>query len=496
MASSKGYTDEQLNYFRICFVTRVILVRDIFKQEWDKLYQSTLGEWKDEPRNGKDSYNKETPQNQDRNAHRLATMKNGNSMEWDCTMLFDGILFSDCVGAHLNAIIRKNVDDLRKFKNEQFTHFRVGTPIYARDFQNAISKVDVNVAFQVLGLRTVKIHDLKYQVTFPTKQLTKVLKEVVHHRKHDLQAKECQRQVLEGEIREEAPSFCILPRKPSHDIRNREVDEIIQQLKELKEYSGNRLSCVFISGNPGRGKSQLAGLAAKRFYDEVIEIPGCSSFVMTLNAARPDSLLESYASFARHLNYTDYLVKQILKTDESVEAKIANLEFLIARKIDCYTSWLLVVDNVTTMSTVRLPHFEVWSWAQGQLLITTQDTTSIPLQSAINKHISVSKGMKPADARSLLVNLSGVADSELGTIIAQKLDYQPLALALQSSSELFGRTRRLGILAGKNTCRHWKEQTGIIQRIHWLTPTHCTPTQWPLHSCTSACARRNQNCHK
>ena len=464
MASSNGYTDEQLNYYRICFLTNDILVeglREIFKQEWDKLYKSTLGEWKDEPRNGKDFYNKESPQNQERNAHLLATMKNGNSTEWDCTMLFYAILFSDCVGARLSAIIRKNVDDLRKFKNEEFTLMPTGTPLSEIEFQNAIRKVDV--AFHALGLPTVKIQNLKYQITFPTKQLTKVLKEVVDNRKQDVQAKECQRQVLQDEIQEKAPSFCILPPKPSHVIsnRDREVDEIIQRLKELKKYSGNGLSWFFISGNPGSGKSQLAGLVAKRFYDEVIEMPGGSSFVMTLNAASQDSLLESYASFARHLNYPDYLVEHILETNGSGEAKIAHLEFLIARKIDCYTSWLLVVDNVTTMSTVRLPHFELKPWARGQLLITTQDTTSIPLQSAIIKHISVSKGMEPADALSLLVNLSGVADSELGTIIAQKLDYQPLALA---SAAVF-----VGTIRQHKAFRYfgWEEYLSELEEANW-----------------------------
>jgi len=59
--------------------------------------------------------------------------------------------------------------------------------------------------------------------------------------------------------------------------------------------------------------------------------------------------------------------------------------------------------------------------------------------------------MEPTDARSLLAKLSGVADSELGTIIAQTLDYQPLALAGAAVFvETFGRTKRLGSLAGKN----------------------------------------------
>jgi len=94
-------------------------------------------------------------------------------------------------------------------------------------------------------------------------------------------------------------------------------------------------------------------------------MPGGSSFVTTLNAANPDLLLESYASFTRHLDYPDHSVMQILRTDGSVETKIAHLEFLIATKIGSYTSWLLVVDNVTTMSTehVHLPHL---GWRLGQ----------------------------------------------------------------------------------------------------------------------------------
>ena len=457
MESSNGYTDER------CYRIRYIVaegLRELFKQEWDTLYKSTIGEWKDEPRNGKDFYIKESPRNQERNAHLLATMKNGNRAEWDCTMLFYAILFSDCVGTHLNAKARKIVDDLRKFMNEEFAHMLQGS-LSEIDFQNAFSKIDV--AFEALRLSTVKIHDFKYQMFHLN--LTEVLKEVTNHLKRQLQAITCQRQVLEDKVQKEAPSFCILPPKPLHVIsnRDREVEEILQQLKELKECSGNRLSCFHISGNPGSGKSQLAGLVAERFYDEVIEMPGGSSFVMTLNAANPDSLLESYASFARHLNYPDHSVMQILRTNGSVEAKIAHLEFLIATKIGCYTSWLLVVDNVTTMSTehVHLPHFGAEAWARGQLLITTQDTTSLPLQSPFIKHISVNQGMEPTDARSLLAKLSGVADSELGTIIAQTLDYQPLALA--------GAAVFVGNIRQDKAFRHfgWKEYLTILEKEKW-----------------------------
>ena len=425
MALSKEYTKEQLNYFRICYATTNILaegLREIFKQEWDKQHKLTTGEWKDEPRNGTDFYNGESARNQRRNAHLLATMTNGNREEWDCTMLFYAILFSDCIGPSLSATVSKNVDDLRNFRN-QFAHITQGS-LSDIDFQNAISKVEV--AFQALGQPTVKIQDLKYQITFPTKELQTVLKKV-----DDLKQEV---QVLEDQLRKETPSFCILPPKPSHDIggREREVSEIAQQLRELKESSDNKLNCLFISGNPGSGKSQLAGLVAKRYFDEIKEIPGSSSFVMTLNAASPDSLLESYASFARHLKCPDYSVMETLSSKEwKVEEKISNLKMLIAVKISCYTSWLLVVDNVSTMSSVHvhLPQAGIHTWARGQMLITTQDIRSIPPKGSFVNHISASKGMEPDDACSLLAKLSGIKDSEIVRKVAQKLDYQPLALA-------------------------------------------------------------------
>ena len=71
MATTTEYTKEQLNYYRICYVATDILpesLRSIFKQEWDNRYTATMGEWRDEPRNGMDFYNAKSPRNQRRNA--------------------------------------------------------------------------------------------------------------------------------------------------------------------------------------------------------------------------------------------------------------------------------------------------------------------------------------------------------------------------------------------------------------------------------------------
>ena len=429
MAATTKFSDEQLNYFRICCVTTDVLaqgLRTIFKQEWDNRYKATLGEWKDEPRNGLDFYNGESPRNQRRNAKLLATMINGNRAEWDCTMLFYAILYSDCIGNSVNAVVKSNVDDLRKFRNEEFAHIPRGH-LSDPEFHNAITRVDV--AFQALGLSTLRIQENRNQSSFPTEELAKILKKVddLHQ---ELQGKEYERQVLEDQLRNKVTPFCILPPKPSHEVdgRDDEVTKITQQLIDLKEGNKSRLSYLYISGNPGSGKSQLAGIVAERFFQEVTN----TAFVMTLNAESLDSLLESFVSFARLLKCSEYAITNTLSSkDSEIEEKIASLKTLVSTKVELYTSWLLVVDNVTSIPqvSVHLPEAGNKQWLGGQMLITTEDTASIPLTNSFINHIPVSKGMELADATSLLATLSGITDSEMEKEVARTLDCQPLALA-------------------------------------------------------------------
>ena len=455
MAAVMKYTAEQLNYYRICYVVTDILtegLRTIFKQEWDNRYKATLGQWKDDTKNGLDFWKGESPRNRNRNARLLTTMKNGDSAEWDCTMLFYAILYSDCIYG-LNATVQSHVDDLRNFRNEDFAHMPRGN-LSNVDFNSAISKV--HTAFHALGLSssTTKIQDVRNQTSFPTDELRNVLKKVddleqelqeketeleekhkeIQEKRKELQEKEEQRQVLEDQLHTDGSPFCILPPKPTHDVAPRtfEVAEITQQLEALKGASGEGLSILYISGNPGSGKSQLARLAAKAFYDEVKENPSTTSFVMTLNAESSETLLESFVSFARHCKCPEYAITNTINAkDLNTDEKITNLKTLISAKNKLYASWLLIVDNVTSVSRVHvhLPDPGNEQWVRGQLLITTQDTASIPLTSSSIQHISVSEGMHADDASSLLRLLSGVTDSEMEKQIAKALDYQPLALA-------------------------------------------------------------------
>ena len=537
MTAAKEYTDEQLNYFKICHITTDILtegLRIIFKQEWDSRYRTTLGEWKDDPSNGKDFYSNESPRNQRRNKHMLSTMIKGSRAEWDSTMLFYAILYSDCI-YNLNAVVRTNVDDLRKFRNEEFAHMPQGQ-LSELDFKIAIGKVFA--AFQALGLSTVEIQEITNQKTFPTEELRDLLdkvkalkkdlhikekankdledqlkriesqrqdledqlketrkqricledqlketekqlqvlknemneteekrmglgdllekkenelqeteerqrnlqdnlKETEERRKSledQLQEKEKQVKVLSEQLLNDTSPFCILPPKPSHDIASRDVEvaDITNQLQELKQADASNLSILYISGNPGSGKSQLAGLVAKRFYEKAQEDSCSEVFVMTLNAETLATLLDSYITFARQMKCPEDAITQIhISKDLKTEDKINSLISLISSKIGQYESWLLLADNVKSLSEmhVHLPQQGHGQWGKGYLLITTQDNTCIPLTSTSIRHISVSKGMQSQEACSLLALISGISDNEIGELVARELDYQPLALA-------------------------------------------------------------------
>ncbi|XP_044175421.1 uncharacterized protein LOC114947820 [Acropora millepora] len=414
MATGSEYTEEQLNFFRVCFITTEELtagLRTIFKQEWDNRYATTRGKWEDKAKNGEHFRKEESQENRERNKELLATMINGNRAEWDCTMLFYAILYSDCIGRYLNAVVWSNVDDLRKFRNEVFAHVPQAQ-ISREKFQSATAQVQG--AFQALGLSTVKIEEIRNQANFPTSHLNKVKQEV---------------KVIEDQLSRETTPFCILPPKPSHDIaaRNDEVTIITEALKQLKETNESRLSYLYISGNPGSGKSQLAGLVAKQIFKQSTD-----AFVMTLNAANLDRLLDSYVSFARHLKCPEYAVTNTLNDkDLKTEEKIAYIKSLAGTKVELYASWLLLVDNVVSIPEMHahLPDTGNSHWGKGQLLITSQDTTSIPPDNSFIKQMSVSKGMAPSDATSLLATISGIADDETAEKVADALDYQPLALA-------------------------------------------------------------------
>ena len=155
-------------------------------------------------------------------------------------------------------------------------------------------------------------------------------------------------------------------------------------------------------------------------------------FVMTLNAETPDLLLQSYASWATKVDFPHDFVRDTVSSENmKIEEKIKNLRDLIETKIHLYPSWLLLVDQVISITSTHglLPEPGNKHWGRGQLLMTTQDSLHIPPSSSLTSHVSIKKGMEPNDASRFLAIVSGITDHDMENKVTKALDYQPLPIA-------------------------------------------------------------------
>ena len=449
------YSQEQLNYFRLCYIGSTLVpvgLRQIFKNEWDFLYKATsVGEWKDTAQNGHDFYNMESKASHKKNARFLSTIQNGNTAEWDCTCLFFVILYSDSIGKTLSPVVYKEVDDLRQVRNE-IAHI-TEAKLADADFQTSVDRL-LN-AFTSLGLATTKIEEIKNQTTFPTKEVEKIKKQArdlqddLEQTKSDLEqtkstlqsteadlvsAKEENRSLTQ-EISAKLQPFCILASRPPHAIirRSHDIERITNKMEELYNDSCGAVSIVYLSGNPGCGKSQLAREIGQHFFsgqtgDAVTDL----IFAATLNTESLETLADSYLTLGRHLGITEYALTGLesLKGKKPKEA-IQQLHRLILPKASKFTKWLIIADNVVDLRLVRelLPQTGSKEWGHGQVLITTQDSGTIPQNAPHTYHESLSKGMRRDEAMELLENVSQISEQVQAENVAEFLDFQPLALA-------------------------------------------------------------------
>ena len=448
------YSQEQLNYFRLCYVGFDLVpvgLRQIFKKEWDFLYKTTsFGEWKDTAQNGRDFYNKESTKSRKQNARFLATIQSGNTAEWDSSCLFFAIRYSDSVGNTLSPAVQKEVDDIRLVRNE-IAHI-TEAKLTDADFQTSVDRV--LKIFTSLGLATTEIQEIKNQKTFPTKEAENFKKQArdlqdeldqtkcdLKETKSALQSTEADlvsaieaNKALTKEMTAKLQPFCFLASTPPHDIirRSHDIERITEIMKELSSGSNGGVSTVYLSGNPGCGKSQIAREIGQQFFSERKGDAENLIFVATLNAETIETLADSYMTLGRYLGITEYALSRLesLKIEKPLEA-VQQLHRLILLKVTKFTKWMIIADNVVDLRSVQglLPQTGNKEWGHGQVLITTQDSTTIPHNAPHTYHESLSKGMRLDEAVELLEKVSQISDREQAENVAELLDFQPLALA-------------------------------------------------------------------
>ena len=420
--ASKEYTPEELNYFRVCYITTSIIpegLRTLLKQEWDRHYSGSLGTWQDTAKNGQDFFRMESKRSRSKNSRLLRIIQNGNTEEWDCTCFFFAILYSDSLGPLISATVKSSTNDLRVFRNDMFAHVSEAS-LSETDFQKCVSKVVG--AFTSLCIGTKELQRISNQRSFPTGELQMLQNQV---------------SVLEDEIQGTPKSFMILPLVPSHAVveRKMEVDDILQKFTDLQNTNGDAsIVTVYVSGNPGCGKSQIAREVGKRFFERETakgDHDSCT-LVMTLNAENEQSMLDSYYKFARKVGVTEYSLNSIRGGDSKLLPfeKIAHLKTLVSAKVQNYSTWLLIFDNVSYLESMR----DCWpdeDWGGcGQVLVTTQDSNNMPVADPLCTGVCLSEGMQPEDARSLLRSICQfLCDVEEENLVLNALDHQPLAIA-------------------------------------------------------------------
>ena len=327
--SDQEYKLEELNYFRICYITTSIIrdgLETVFKQEWDRVYGGSLGTWRDTAKNGLALFNMESPRSRQRNNGLLRTIQNGNTKEWDSTCFFFAILYSDSLGPFVSPTVASEVDVLRSFCNTVFVHSSQAHILEA-DFQASVTLV--TNAFTALHLDTKQLLNISSQKSFPTEELQQLQEKIT---------------VLEVELGE-PESFMCLPPRPSHEVieRKTETNEILQMFTDLQNDNDDAsIVTVYVHGNPGCGKSQIARDVGKKVYDEAILNlgKGNCTFVMTLSGESKQSMLDSYLKFARELGVTEYALSSIIGRDSNlkVDERISHLKMLVSTKVKDYSS--------------------------------------------------------------------------------------------------------------------------------------------------------------
>ena len=179
-------------------------LRKIFKQEWNSRYQATLGGWDDTNVSGQQLFNLEKTRSRPNKNVLQAKFQHGDTNQWDCTVLFDAILYSNSIGrASLNPTIQSEVNNLREIRNE-IMHITEGK-LSNSDFQTMTTRVEN--AFKTLGLSVNEINRIKTENNLYT-------------------------------------SFQVLPVKPSHEVvdRSEEIKQIRQDLEKLSRDNDGKLT--------------------------------------------------------------------------------------------------------------------------------------------------------------------------------------------------------------------------------------------------------------
>ncbi len=192
---------------------------------------------------------------------------------------------------------------------------------------------------------------------------------------------------------------------------------------------------VYLTGQPGSGKTELARQYSEQFKNEVSPNDTSKTLVITLSGKSEESLLKSVKEATRKL-----------RLPVCMELPKPNHNNLMKELEDYFCgysgTWLLIIDDMFEKNDFNnfFPRPGAKEWGGGQVLITTQDNNLVPACHPFAKKLSLNKGMSKEDARGLLKEISDFDVDDSAEEIIKELHYLPLALACCATS--VGETRQ------------------------------------------------------
>ncbi|XP_046855871.1 uncharacterized protein LOC124448972 [Xenia sp. Carnegie-2017] len=378
----------------LSYIMQIIIVvqkelAQFFIKKWNSRYKSTFGEWDDTHNSGNKFYNLESGRKLDQRTRQK--YQDGDTSKWDCTILFDAIIFSNSIGKQLDKKTKDAVSAIRCERNK-----------YAHWYERECSDDDFD---DIVSIIQKSFQDLKFSLD--------EINKIKYHRNS-------------------FNSFQVLPSKPNHFFVERTElrDEIIKDLEKLRNDNNDKLTYFYITGNPGSGKSQLARQVCEKIS---CDWKNKTSFVMTLDGKNEESLLKTYCELGYRLNCDKYMIKKFEDENCFITDKGKNLRSLVSTRLQFWQNWLIIVDNVVQLSKISslLPQVGEPMWRNGQIVVTIQNTDAIPHDDEFNKHISIRSGMNDKECSQMLNYYSEDknADDQLLNEVSHALDRQPLSLA-------------------------------------------------------------------
>ena len=177
---------------------------------------------------------------------------------------------------------------------------------------------------------------------------------------------------------------------------------------------------VYVAGQPGSGKTELARQYGEQFRKERSLDDTFTRLVITLNGNSEESLFKSLKEATREIHFSE------------PPNDLMDLMKELLNYFRCYRgAWLLIIDDMFEKNTFNhlFPPPGAKEWGDGRVLVTTQDNDLVPACHQFAKKLSLNEGMTKEDALALLKEISGVEVDDYAEEIIEELQHLPLALA-------------------------------------------------------------------